>query len=82
MFEFLNRSKVYETVDLDKKNQIIQCFNDNNIDYIVRKNEVHHRSAFDSMKMGSLTIKPKYIYVIWVKKTQANYASSLIKSIY
>ena len=81
MFEFLSRSKVYETVDLNKKNQIIQCFKEHDIDYVVRKDDINHRSTLDNMKMGSLSIKPKYIYVVWVKKKQANFASSLIREI-
>lgn len=81
MFEFLTREKVFETVNVDKKNQLQQLFCDFKIDYVVRKNEVHHRSAIDTMKMGEMMVKSKYVYVFWVKKNQANDAELIIKTV-
>ena len=79
MFEFLTREKVFETVDLDKKNQLQQLFCDFKIDYAVRKNDVHHRSAIDTMKMGEMMVKSKYVYVFWVKKAQIEVAQKLVR---
>ena len=79
MFEFLTREKVFETVDVDKKNQLQQLFYDFKIDYVVRKNEVHHRSAIDTMKMGEMMVKSKYVYMFWVKKNQTAEAQKLIR---
>ncbi len=81
MFEFLTREKVFETVDVDKKNQLQQLFYDFKIDYVVRKNDIHHRSAVDTMKMGEMMIKPKYVYVFWVKKKQSDDALSIVKTL-
>ncbi len=81
MFEFLTREKVFETVDVDKKNQLQQLFYDFKIDYVVRKNDIHHRSALDTMKMGEMMVKSKYVYVFWVKKNQANDAELIIKTV-
>ena len=80
MFEFLTRIKIYETINVEKKNQLIQKLNENSIDYIVRKEDVNHRSALDGLKMRELMVKPKYVYVFWVKKAQLNEASFIIKS--
>ena len=81
MFEFLTRKKVFETVDLDKKNQVLQMFNEKGIDCLVRRVDAHHRSAIDTMKMGEMMIKPKYVYVFWVKKKQSDDALSIVKTL-
>ena len=70
MLESLTREKVYETIDLDKKNQLQQLFYDFKIDYVVRKKDVHHRSSLDTIKMGEMMVKSKYVYEFWVKKNQ------------
>ena len=79
MFEFLTREKVFETVDVDKKNQLQQLFYDFKIDYVVSKNDIHHRSALDTMKMGEMMVKSKYVYMFWVKKNQTTEAQKLIR---
>ena len=81
MFEFLTREKVFETVDIDKKNQVLQMFSEKGIDCLVRKVDVNHRSALDTMKMGEMMVKPKYVYAFWVKKTQSDDALSIVKTL-
>lgn len=79
MLESLTREKVYETIDLDKKNQLQQLFYDFKIDYVVRKKDIHHRSSLDTMKMGEMMVEPKYVYMFWVKKNQTAEAQKLIR---
>ncbi|MBR5795201.1 MAG: hypothetical protein IKY26_03595 [Erysipelotrichaceae bacterium] len=81
MFEFLTKKKVFETVDVDKKNQVLNMLKEKGIDYIVRKGDINHRSALDTFKMGELMVKPKYVYVFWVKKNQANEAEVIMKTV-
>ena len=81
MFEFLTREKVFETVDVDKKNQVLQILNGKGIDCIVRRVDVNQRSALDTMKMGGMMVKPKYVYVFWVKKKESDYALSIVKTL-
>ena len=79
MLESLTRNKVYETVDVEKKNQLQQLFYDFKIDYVVRKKDIHHRSGLDTMKMGEMMVKSKYVYEFWVKKNQIEEAKRHVR---
>ena len=81
MFEFLTRTKVFETVDVEKKQQLQQAFFDHKIDLVICKKDIHHRSGLDTMKMGEMMVKPKYVYVFWVKKKQNDLAELVIQSL-
>lgn len=71
MFEWLFRTKVIETSDSEKRNQIQDIFKENHIDYVVRAKDINQRNAMDVVHLGN-NAKVKLVYAFWVKKEQEN----------
>ena len=81
MFEQLTREKVYETIEVDKKVKVEEILRNNQIDFVVRKENANHRNPLDAMKMGEMMISSKYVYTFWVKKQDVSIVYPLIKHI-
>ena len=80
MFDWITRTKVFETMDVSKKEKFRYLLNENKIDYVVRMQDLNGSHPTERKYLGTIG-KPKYVYAFWVKKKQASMAISLIRKI-
>ena len=78
MLEWLFRTKVAETSDSEKRNQIQDIFRENHIDYVIKAKDANQRNAMDAARLGNNT-KMKLVYAFWVKKEQEKEALLLLQ---
>jgi len=78
MLEWLFRTKVTETGDSEKRNQIQDAFRENHIDYVIKVKDANRRNAMDAAMLGN-NAKVKLVYAFWVKKDQEKEALLLLQ---
>ena len=79
MFEWLTKVKLYETTDVEKKVKLANLLADEQIEYSLDIEDLHHRNAFDAMDIGPMIAKPKDVYVFWVKRKDRDKANLVLK---
>lgn len=80
MFKSLFRTKVFETMDISKRNKAEEIFSQNNIDYTIDMIDLNGPRVLDRKSLGTIG-KPKYSYSFWVKKKDSEFAISLLRKI-
>lgn len=81
MFEWIFRSKVFETTQLELKTQVENLLRARNLDFIIRQDNLNYRNSFDAARIGNI-VPPKYSYAFYVNRKQADEASILIKMMF
>ncbi len=78
MLEWLFRTKVAETSDSEKRNQIQDILRENHIDYVIKAKDANQRNAMDAARLGN-SVQVKVVYTFWVKKEQEKEALLLLQ---
>ena len=78
MLEWLFRTKVTETSDSEKRNQIQDVFYENCINYVIKVKDANRRNTMDAAMFGN-NAKVKLVYAFWVKKEQEKEALLLLR---